>query len=76
MKNLLNDVWTEFENEFKIIKENMDKRFTSLENNLLSIERHANDTLLFQKFTTRLMEFIINAICFIIGVLITIFIFK
>jgi hypothetical protein len=76
MKNLLNDVWIEFKNEFKIIKENMDKRFTSLENNFLSIERHANDILLFQKFTTRLMEFIINAICFIIGVLITIFIFK
>jgi hypothetical protein len=76
MKNLLNDVWIEFKNEFKIIKENMDKRFTSLENNFLSIERHANDILLFQKFTTRLMDFIINAICLIIGVLITIFIFK
>jgi hypothetical protein len=71
MNNRLNDVWTEFENEFKSFKKRMDKRFTSLEKDILFIEGDAAD--MFQKIMTRLIDFIINAICFIFGVLITVF---
>jgi hypothetical protein len=76
VSNRLNDDWVEFENEFESFKERMDKKFTFLEENLSSIKSHTGDLLIFKKFITRLIDFIINAVYFIFGVLITVLIFK
>jgi hypothetical protein len=76
MSNRLNDVWIEFENEFESFKERMDKKFTSLEKNLSSIESYAADMLGFQKITAKLIDFIMRTTYFIFGVLIAIIMFR
>jgi hypothetical protein len=60
---LLDKALADLKSEFQRFKKNMDKGFTSLEKNL-------SEMILFQKCTTKLVDFISKVGFFIVGALI------
>lgn len=70
----MNDIFSEFKAEFQSFKDDMNKGFSTLDKSLSLVECHvANfeiEEILFQKSIIKFIGYIINAGCFMMGVLI------